>query len=157
MNSEICVIKRNIFTTWNDFNRALYKGVMMTLILHKKHACLNKFSQHGARWMRRGAVSLILHKLHIKPVVSGLGLLAAFYFRLFITIEERLFVYMFSFLSLASSCWAFLAEIHSLFLYVCAFLKQHRESRDEKIIRTKDRTTRRKVIKDWFIINDINN
>lgn len=85
-------------TTWNEFDRAEHKGVMMTFILaHTRNACLNKFSQHEVS----SAGSLILHKFHIKPFGLGIsplisrGLLAAFYFRLFITIGERCCVYVF--------------------------------------------------------------
>lgn len=101
-------MKFKIFVIKNPRHRALPHEMNLTahstkvwwwLLYSTKNACLNKFSQHGARWMLyRGAVSLILHKLHMKPSLRpSLRPLAAFYFRLFITIEEIYAVCMFSF------------------------------------------------------------
>lgn len=149
--------KEEIWTLPHEMNLTARSTKVWWWLLYstkQNDACLNKFSQHGALgWMYRGAVSLILQKkLHMKThrARSGNGLLAAFYFRLFITIEEIHVVCMFSFFLLPqffggdsfiiSLCWA------GSVLNNKTRWKITQEERKEKA----ERTNKRLIYNKWY-------
>lgn len=105
---------------------------------------------HGA--MYRGAVSLIFHKFHIKPSAClRFGL--SWQPFIFDSLSQSGCVYVFvSFL-----CFFFGGD--SFIISLCwGFSNNKWDERWKITCKRKERTWKlRKLIKDWFIINDINN